>query len=132
MGERRDYAYGQSRYLRADEMAGRTLRVRVESVEDIEFEQGVKPVIGPFQFEGKDKYLPVGATNFDILADAISGRTDDWVGHTILLKGEKIRFKGRLVDSIRVSVPKQTKPTKAQPPQADDAPDFDDGIPDFA
>jgi hypothetical protein len=47
-----------------------------------------------------------------------------------VLRGEKIPFKGKRIDSIKVSVPTQTKPkqqAKQQPPD-----DFDDGVPDFA
>jgi hypothetical protein len=123
MGERKDYAYGNSDYLKADELAGKSARVVISDVEDIEFDKGLKPVLS---FEGKKKRLVVNATNFDILCAGIGNKTTDWVGHAIVLKGEKTSFRGKLVDSIRVSVPKESKQPKTQ-----DAP-FDDDIPDFA
>jgi len=110
MGERKDYGYGQSQFMRADEMAGKTLRVRISQVEDVEFEQGLKPVLS---FDGQDKSLVVNSTNFDILAEGISNNTQNWVDHTILLKGDKVRFKGRLVDPIRVAVLKKAQPSDA-------------------
>jgi hypothetical protein len=118
MGERKDYGYAKSKYLRAEDLVGKTVRVV--------FDKGLKPVLS---FENKQKTLPVNASNFDTLAAAISPRTQDWVGHTITLKGEKVRFKGQLVDSIKVSVPAQTKPKEPKQTKTDD---FDDGIPDFA
>jgi len=124
MGERKDYCYGTSDYLKADDLAGKSARVVLSAVEDVEFDKGLKPVLS---FEGKKKRLVVNATNFDILCAGISNNTTDWVGHTITLRGEKTLFRGKLVDSIRVSVIAKQQPKK----QAEDAP-FDDGIPDFA
>jgi hypothetical protein len=121
MGTRESYGYGASRYLKAEDLAGKTARVIIAAVEDIAFdERGLKPVLW---FEGKKRGLVVNSTNFDVLAASISNNTKDWAGHAIELKGEKVNFKGRLVDSIRVSVPKQQ--AKQQPPD-----DMDDGIPD--
>jgi hypothetical protein len=122
MGERKDYAYGKSKYLKAEELVGKTTRVVISRVEDVEFDdRGVKPVA---YFENHERGLVINASNFDILAAAVSNNTKDWPGHTILLKGEKVRFKGRLVDSI-VIVPKQ----QAKQQSSDD---IDDGIPDYA
>jgi hypothetical protein len=124
MGERRDYAYGQSDYLKADDMAGKSARVIISDVEDVEFDKGLKPVL---RFEGKKRRLVVNATNFDILCTGISNNTNDWVGHAIVLRGEKTPFRGKLVNSIRVTVLKQSKQAAQQ---AEEEPPFDDGIPD--
>src|SRR5262249_41687137 len=115
MGTRQDYAYGTSDYLKADELTGKSARVIISDVEDVEFDKGLKPVLS---FEGKKKRLVVNATNFDILCAGISNNTKDWVGHTITLRGEKTLFRGKLVDSIRVSVIAKQQPKK----QAEDAP----------
>jgi hypothetical protein len=122
MGTKEKYGYG-SRFLRAEDLAGKTVTVTIANIEDVEFDdRGLKPVL---HFEGKKKALVTNSTNFDTLAAAISPRTQDWVGHIITLKGEKVSFKGKLVDSIKVTVPKQQ--AKQQPPE-----DFDDEVPDFA
>jgi|SRR5262245_49672089 len=113
MGTREDYAYGSSDYLKAEKLAGKTVRVIIEDVEDVEFEKGLKPVLS---FEGKEKRLVVNATNFDILCDGISNNTNNWPGHAIILRGEKTKFKGKLVDSIRVSVvPKEVEQEEENP-----------------
>src|SRR5262245_34455005 len=122
MGTRTDYAYGQSDYLKADEIAGKSFRVIISDVEDVEFDKGLKPVLS---FENRKRRLVVNATNFDILCAGISNNTNDWVGHTILLRGEKTPFRGRLVNSIRVSVVSKQPKRGAE----DDFDDMDDGIP---
>jgi hypothetical protein len=124
MGNRSTYAYGQSEYLRADDWAGKSQRVIIAAVDDVEFERGLKPVL---TLKGLDKKLVVNATNFDILMDAFGNNTDKWVGHSIVLEGTKISFKGKRVDSIRVSVPKQA----ATPAPEEEVP-FDDELPSFA
>jgi hypothetical protein len=121
MGERKDHAYGGD-YLKADDIAGKSARVVISKADDVEFDKGLKPVLS---FEGKKKRLVTNATNFDILSDAFGNNTAKWVGHAIVLQGVKVPFKGRMVDSIRVSVPKEAKPAKA-------AEDFNDEIPDYA
>jgi hypothetical protein len=122
MGERHNYAYGQSKYLRAADLLGRTSRVVIENVEDVQFdEKGVKPVLS---FVGKQKKLVVNATNFDVLAAGISNNTTKWVGHAIVLKGVKVKYKGSLVDSIQVEVPAPLKKSESK------SDDFDDDLPD--
>jgi hypothetical protein len=120
MGNRSTYAYGQSKYLRADEWVGKRQRMTIVSVDDVEFEQGLKPVL---TFEDQDKKLVVNATNFDILMDALGNNTNKWPGNDVVLAGTKVRFKGRSVDSIKVSVP--TQAAKSTP---DVEPDFDDDV----
>jgi hypothetical protein len=120
MGTKEKYGYG-SRFLRAEDLAGKTATVTIATIEDVEFDRGVKPVL---HFEGKKKALVTNATNFDTLAAAISPRTQDWVGHVITLKGEKVPFRGKLVDSIRVIVPVK------QAAKEDTPDDLVDGIPD--
>jgi hypothetical protein len=118
MGTKRtDYCYGQSAYMRAEEWVNKQQLVHIVNVEDVEFEQGLKPVL---KFNGYSKGLVVNGTNFDIIADALGNNPTKWPGHAIILKGEKVPFKGKRVDSIRVSVPKQQPSSN----------DLDDGIPD--
>jgi hypothetical protein len=121
MGNRATYSYGNSKYMRADEWVGKQQRVHINAVDDVEFEQGLKPVLS---FADQDKKLVVNATNFDVLMDAFGNNTNKWANHDVILEGTKVRFKGRTVDSIRIRVPTQA----AKSPQ-DEAPDFDDEVP---
>jgi len=120
MGTKEKYGYG-SRFLRAEDLAGKTVTVTISGVEDVEFDRGLKPVL---HFEGKRRALVTNSTNFDTLAAAISPRTQDWVGHVITLKGEKVPFRGKLVHSIKVVIPPKQAAKEAAPD------DFDDDIPD--
>jgi hypothetical protein len=106
MGDRSAYAYGSSKYLRAADLVGKTVNVVVQQVEDVKFDQGLKPVL---TFQGKDKGLVTNATNFDILSDAFGGFTEGWVGKSITLAGEKITAKGVQTDTIKVRIPPQPK-----------------------
>jgi hypothetical protein len=115
MGARADYGYGESRYLKASDIAGHSIVVTISGVDDVEFEKGVKPVLS---FAGKKKGLVVNMTNFDILSDAFGGFTEKWVGHKIVLAIEKVSMKGQRVDSIRVRIP----PGAAQAPAAVEPP----------
>jgi hypothetical protein len=127
MGTRKDYAYGKSKYVKAEDLVGKTVRVTISDVEDVQFDdKGVKPVLS---FEGKEKGLVVNATNFDTLAASLGSNTMDRTRDRA--QGRKGSLQGQMVDSIKVSVPAQTKPK--QPEQSkQEPPPFDDGIPDFA
>jgi len=75
MGTRKDYAYGKSKYVKAEDLVGKTVRVTISDVEDVQFDdKGVKPVLS---FEGKEKGLVVNATNFDTLAASLGSNTMD-------------------------------------------------------
>jgi hypothetical protein len=124
--KREDYCYGQSAYMLAEDWVNKSQLVHIVDVEDVEFEKGLKPVV---KFKGYSKGLVVNGTNFDTIADALGSNPTKWPGHAIILKGEKVLFKGKRVDSIRVSVPKQSKP-KPAPTEAELPDDPDDGIPD--
>ena len=106
MGNRDNYSYGKSQYLKASDLVGKTVNVIVEAVDDVEFEKGLKPVLS---FKGKEKKLVVNATNFDCFADAFGGFTEAWIDKTITLAGEKITVKGVRTDTIKVRIPPQQK-----------------------
>ena len=106
--------------------------VTIDHVDHVAFKDNdgvsvTKPVL---HFRGKDTAPMVcNKTNFKMLV-AITGSDDDddWAGHQIELRSEKVNAPGgRIVDSIRVhEVPVESKPPKAK--KATDVP-FDDDIP---
>jgi hypothetical protein len=52
MGTKDTYGYG-SRFVRAEDLAGKTVTVTIANVEDVEFDdRGLKPVL---HFEGKGR-----------------------------------------------------------------------------
>jgi hypothetical protein len=128
MGKRADY-FGKSQYFGADEMASKTLRLTIIGAEDAEFEKdGGKVVLKPvLSFRNEERKLVVGAMNYDRLADAFGDETKDWVGRTVILRGERVLFRGKRVNSIIAEPVRQ----RTQPAPKQEAPDdFDDGMPD--
>jgi hypothetical protein len=66
-------------------------------------ENGVAPVV-------------LNQTNFVALEDAF-GDSDDWAGHRIKIRAEKVQYQGKRVDGIRVY------PIKPKPAEVEDVPD---------
>lgn len=60
------------------------------------------------------KKMICNRTNSLTIAEAFGPETDNWIGAVIVLFGTKVPFQGKLVDALRVSVPKQ-KPAQAAP-----------------
>ena len=69
-------------------------------------------------FRGKQKALVLNKTNASYLAAAISDETDDWPGHEIVLYPTKVNFQGKMVDAIRVEMPRRPAvPSSRDKPQ---------------
>lgn len=97
-----------SSYIRAVDIGSNTPRCTIKSVEMEEVGQGADakslPVV---RFENKDAGLVLNKTNGSIIAAAFGPETTDWIGREIVLRVEKVSYKGDLVDGIRASVPQQ-------------------------
>ena len=132
-----DAAY-PSKYLKTADLQGRAVRVTIERFEIEEVGDGDrKPVL---YFANKDRGIVLNRTNADTVSAAYGEETDEWIGQTIELYPDKTRFAGKMVDCIRVRVPRvATAPrlepkapangghhTKRNPPPAQD---LDDEIP---
>jgi hypothetical protein len=100
-----------SRYLRATDLAApRVVTIAGVSQEDFQNdgETRTKPVI---QFRERVKPMVVNMTNFDTIADvAGTDETDQWRGVQVELFADKVRFRGKSVDSVRVRAPDQGRP----------------------
>ena len=115
-------------YLKAADLQGRAVRVQIQDCVMEHLDDGDKPLL---TFAGKDRGLILNKTNGGILAAALGDETDLWRGHTIELYPDKVMFSGRMVDAIRVRIPREAQPTPAQPapPPAPASAPFDDDIP---
>lgn len=91
-----------SNYLKAADLQGRTVKVKIERIEMEDMGNERKPVI---TFAGKQKGLALNKTNAQIIASAYSPETDGWIGKDIELRPDKTQFNGQLVDCIRVQIP---------------------------
>ena len=93
-----------SNYLKASDLKGKLVKVKMKAVTVEEIGDDKKPVI---RFEGRDKGLALNKTNAGIIASAYGQETDAWNGKEIELRPDKTQFQGQLVDCIRVQVPAQ-------------------------
>ena len=76
----------ESQWLKASDMLGSNLRVKISEVKILEFDATEsKPANtrSAVMFEGKDKGLVLNATNNKTLCAAYGNDSDNWIGHEI-------------------------------------------------
>jgi hypothetical protein len=103
-----------SDYLKCADLAGKSVRVTIESVEVVKAGDDQKPCL---RFVGKDRGLILNKTNAARIVEAIgSDETDDWTGWSIVLYPTKVDYAGKRVDAIRIDDrPGATKKPTSQP-----------------
>jgi len=70
-----------SSFLKASDLQGRTIRVKISGVGVHEFEDKKKQIV--LSFEGKEKKLGLNVTNANSIAKILGEDTDSWVGGEI-------------------------------------------------
>jgi hypothetical protein len=96
-----------SKYLRASDLQGHTVRVKITSVEKVSMrdprtrQENFKAVV---HFEGKQKGLVLNKTNASTLADSLGDETDEWIGREITLYPAQVSVGGTPKDCIKVRV----------------------------
>lgn len=104
-----------SKYLKAADLKGKKVIVKIAKVEFEQFEDNKpKPII---YFENKEKGLVGNKTNCMVIASGYGPETNGWIGKEIALYTAQVPFQGQMTDALRVELP-QTMAT-------------DDTIPDF-
>ena len=88
-----------SKYLKADDLQGRKLKLRIASCVMEEIGNDTKPVL---YFDGKEKGLVLNKTKAGILASSYSPETEGWMGKEIAIYPTKVNFQGQMVDAIAV------------------------------
>jgi hypothetical protein len=134
----------KSSYLRAaDVEEPLTVTIKSASIEELGEDKEEKIVV---LFKELDRGLVLNRTNADYLSMICnSDDTDAWPGHRVGLFVQPVSFKGKLVDSIRVTKPQHLEaaadmakkttakaaktPKKQKAAAADD--DLDDEVPTF-
>ncbi len=110
-------------YLKAEDLQGRNVRVRISQVTVKDFDDGKKLIL---HFENKDKCLVCNKTNASIIEEVIgSNDTDDWEGKSVTLTTKKVEFQGKLVPAIRVVLEEPQKPAPKPQPADQDGHDND-------
>ena len=103
-----------SKWLKADDLKGRSVRAVVSTVQMEDIGDDHKPVI---YFKNAEKGLVCNKTNFEALAMDLGDDTDLWIGQVVELYPARTQFAGKTVPCVRVRMP-TTGP--AMPPRATD------------
>jgi len=96
-----------SNYISGDLLRGRSITI---TIEEIKPRAPVKMLGGKTEekvvvcMAGKDKRWILNKTNARLLAGLFGPETTGWVGKTVVLRGELVRFGKDMVDGIRVDV----------------------------
>jgi len=91
-----------SDYLKAADLDGRNVMVKMDRVEMRDIGGDHKPVL---YFLGKEKGVVLNKTNSNNIALAYGDDTDDWHGKEIVLFEAMVDFQGKTVSAIRVRTP---------------------------
>ncbi len=95
---------GNSQWLKAEDLQGAKPIVTIESAEVKEntYNGETKSQI-VLTFRGKDKCLGLNFTNASRIAELTGTENfDDWVGVSLKLFVEKVKFQDKMVDAIRI------------------------------
>ena len=90
-----------SKYLKAHDLKGRSVKCIIDKVEAEEVNQGEEP-LPVLYFRGKDKGVVLNKTNANMIASVHGTETDTWPGAEVILYADKTTFAGRIVDCIRI------------------------------
>lgn len=122
-----------SKFLAAEDLAGRPANVTIVSAEVKDIGQGAdkdrKIVLG---FSGKSKMLVCNKTNAKTIAKLYGDETDDWIGKMITIAPREVEFQGDMVWAIRVSLQKPVLGGSVQAPpdrSPSKAPVVDEDVP---
>jgi hypothetical protein len=91
-----------SEYLRAADLQGRRVTVKISRVEMRDVGEDTKPVL---YFGEKEKGLVLNKRKANTIAAAYGEETDDWVGAEIVLYEMMVEFQGQRKPGIRCLVP---------------------------
>src|ERR1700722_20428048 len=106
-----------SPYLKASDLQGRRIPVKILRVEMQELGDELKPVV---YFEVKAKGLVLNKTNANTISAAYGDEMEDWEGRETVLYETEVEYQGRRMPGIRCIVASGRKP---QTPPADVGPD---------
>lgn len=115
-----------SNYLKASDLQGRNITVKIDRVEKEKIGTDSKLVL---YFQGKEKGMVLNKTNANNIGYLYGEETDDWHGCEITLFEAMVDYQGKTVPAIRVKSPQrkpQQQPSQRQPAPTDD---MDDSIP---
>ena len=105
-----------SKYLKADDLMGREVRVTIARVEREKMGDDFKPVV---YFNDKKKGVVLNKTNAFTIANAYGDESTDWFGNDIILFSVMTEYGGKTTPAIRVRLPVARDNAKPTPRRED-------------
>ena len=105
-----------SNWLKAADLQGRSVSVKIDHVDIETVADEPKPVV---YFQGKTKGLVLNKTNAYTISMIYGQETDSWQGAAIEIFPTQVDFQGRQVAAIRV---RMAPPSQTAAPQPQDDP----------
>jgi len=105
-----DVYQSDNNHLKATDLPpGKQVQVTIAGYEIVEFDDdGKKSKKVVLNFQGAEKTLVVNKTNATTIAAVLGEELDTWIGKAICVYSTKVDFGGKMVDAIRVFMPRET------------------------
>jgi hypothetical protein len=110
-----------SKYLKAEDAKAKQIVATISYMKQELVGQGQDQKLKPVLYLENQKPIVLNKTNFAVLEEAF-GDSEDWPGHKIKIRCEKVGFGGKRVDGLRFDPVVPKRPIKD---------DLEDEIPDF-
>ena len=109
----RDFIGGT--FIKKEDLAAGPQRFTIQGVSKTTFEaKNGQPAEDVLQLELDERQFSLNKTNIKILIGAHGGKTDGWIGKSVILYVDpNVMFSGRLVGGVRVQIPPATEESMA-------------------
>lgn len=102
-----------SEFLKAADLQGKTVSVKISHVEMREVGGEAKPVLF---FVGKEKGMVLNKTNAGVIASVYGDDTDDWGDGEVSLFEAMVDFQGKTAPALRIRIPPRKPVRDVQAP----------------
>lgn len=95
------------KYLKAADLRGMSVPVVIEDIDpryELQMRNGGKERKPVVKLKGKEKAWVLNKTNAHMIAEVWGKEVTAWIGKTIVIRPEKVRFGAQTVDAVRVDV----------------------------
>jgi hypothetical protein len=105
MADYSDLYKSDSKFLKADDLKGRAIKVEISNAKVEPMTQdpnGDRKLV--IYFKGKEKGMALNKTNFNVLASNFGSDSDEWIGKIIEVFSMDVEYQGKLVPGLRLRV----------------------------
>lgn len=96
-----------SKYLKAADLMGRAVAVVIAGIDpraELQMRGGAKEKKPLVRLAGKEKAWVLNKTNAHLIAEVYGNEVTGWLGKTVVIRAERVRFGGNMVEAVRVDV----------------------------